>query len=88
MLLGLLAVGGLLLSASGIVSIKASSGHWRITKWFLNFSMSRSVETHSMGIEAPLLDVDVEGNEVQHILAHVDTGRASQVDQFDEGLGA
>jgi cytochrome c553 len=51
-----LAVGGFLMAASGIIPIKASSGHWGITKWFLKFSMSRSVKTHSMGIRAPALD--------------------------------
>lgn len=51
-----LAVAGLLTVVSGIVPIKASSGHWAITKWFLNFSMERSVKTHAIGIEAPPLD--------------------------------
>ena len=43
------AVGGMLVAASGIVPIKASSGHWPITAWFLNFSMGRSVATHTIG---------------------------------------
>jgi cytochrome c553 len=55
-LLIFLAIVGLLVSASGIVPIKASSGHWAITRWFLSFSMSRSVATHSMGIVVPPLD--------------------------------
>ena len=46
------AIGGFLLAASGIMPIKASSGHWAITEWFLSFSMSRSVATHSIGIKA------------------------------------
>lgn len=49
----LAAVAGVLVIVSGAVPIKASSGHWPITKWVLEFSMSRSVATHSMGIQAP-----------------------------------
>lgn len=49
-------IGGLLVMVSGIMPIKASSGHWDTTKWVLNFSKSRSVATHSLGIETPPLD--------------------------------
>jgi cytochrome c553 len=55
-MVGAAATAGLLVVVSGIVPIKASSGHWAITRWFLNFSMERSVGTHSAGIEAPPLD--------------------------------
>ena len=41
---------------SGIVPIKASSGHWPITAAFLDFAKTRSVSTHSWGIRAPALD--------------------------------
>ncbi|ADE16099.1 cytochrome c, class I [Nitrosococcus halophilus Nc 4] len=51
--LALLAVGGVLVAASGIIPIKASSGHWALTYWFLSFSMNRSIATHSMGIKVP-----------------------------------
>lgn len=57
--LALLAIAGLagfLAAASGLVSIKASSGHWAITAWLLQFSMRRSVATHSLGVQAPPLD--------------------------------
>jgi cytochrome c553 len=50
------ALGGFLFAASGIMPIKASSGHWAITAWLLNFTMRRSVITHSLGINAPKLD--------------------------------
>ena len=43
---------------SGVVPIKASSGHWRITEWLLDFAKTRSVATHSWGIETPPLDDD------------------------------
>ena len=49
-------LGGFLFAASGIMSIKASSGHWPITAWLLNFTMRRSVITHSLGVNAPKLD--------------------------------
>lgn len=49
-------LGGLLLAASGIVPIKASSGHWAITEWFLQFSKRRSIDTQSIGVNAPELD--------------------------------
>jgi cytochrome c553 len=41
---------------SGLVPIKASSGHWPITAWFLDFAKIRSVSTHSFGIDPPMLD--------------------------------
>ncbi len=52
--LGLLVMGGgFLVAASGVIPIKASSGHWPITEWFLHFSMKRSISTHSWGIAVP-----------------------------------
>jgi cytochrome c553 len=51
--LGLL---GALVAISGIMPIKASSGHWPITAWFLNFSMARSISTHTIGMKTPPLD--------------------------------
>jgi cytochrome c553 len=41
---------------SGVVPIKASSGHWAVTAAFLDFAKTRSVSTHSWGIRAPALD--------------------------------
>ena len=49
-------VGGAVVVVSGIVPIKASAGHWAVTRWFLEFSMSRSISTHSAFIDAPPLD--------------------------------
>jgi cytochrome c553 len=49
-------VGGVLVAASGIIPIKASSGHWPITAWLLHFAMRRSVATHTLGLKAPALD--------------------------------
>jgi cytochrome c553 len=57
---GAIAAGGLLIAAlvvvSGVVPIKASSGHWAITAAFLDFAKTRSVWTHSWGLRAPALD--------------------------------
>lgn len=47
---------GLAVAASGVVPVSASGGHWAITNWLLEFAMSRSVDTHSRGIEPPPLD--------------------------------
>lgn len=55
-LFAVLAAGGFLVAASGIVPIKASGGHWPVTEWFLRFSMRRSIATHSLGLKAPRLD--------------------------------
>ena len=51
-----MAIGGFLVAASGIIPINASSGHWAITRWFLQFSKQRSVATHTLGMETPSLD--------------------------------
>jgi cytochrome c553 len=57
---GAMALGALMVATvmvmSGVVPIKASSGHWRITAAFLDFAKTRSVSTHAWGIEAPPLD--------------------------------
>jgi cytochrome c553 len=55
-LLAALALFGFLVAASGLVPIRASDGHWRITEWFLKFAMQRSAATHSVGLEVPPLE--------------------------------
>ncbi len=52
---GGIVLGGIVF-ASGILPIKASSGHWPITEWFMHTGMERSVALHSAGIEPPPLD--------------------------------
>lgn len=51
-----LALGGLVLAFTGIIPIKASSGHWAVTEWFLHTVMRRSVSTHSIVVPARPLD--------------------------------
>lgn len=46
---------GFLVAASGVVPIRASDGHWEITKKLLQFGKHRSVATHSLGIDPPPL---------------------------------
>jgi cytochrome c553 len=53
---GAAAVGGAAVMISGIVPIKASSGHWPITAALLQFAKRRSVDTHTIGTSAPPLD--------------------------------
>ena len=70
--LGVLAgAGGFLFAAAGLAPIKASSGHWPITAWFLNFSMSRSVSTHTLGMNVPALN---DHGLVLKGAAHYETG--------------
>jgi cytochrome c553 len=55
-LLMIAGLGGMLVVLAGLVPIKASSRHWTITAWFLNFTMERSVATHSLTVKTPALD--------------------------------
>jgi cytochrome c553 len=52
----LVAILAVVVILSGVISIKASSRHWAITSWVLDFVKRRSVATHSIGIEVPPLD--------------------------------
>lgn len=47
-----LAVVGLIVAGSGIIDIRASTGHWRVTDWFLHWVMRSSVRTAALGVEA------------------------------------
>lgn len=51
-----LAAGAVVVVLSGVMPIKASSGHWPITARFLDFAKVRSVSTHSLRIHPPPLD--------------------------------
>lgn len=52
----LAAVGGLLIAASGRVSVAASGGHSAPVAWFLHFTMRRAVRVQAAEIDAPTLD--------------------------------
>jgi cytochrome c553 len=49
------AFAGLFVMISGIVPIKASSGHWPVTAAILDFAKRRSVNTHTLGMTVPPL---------------------------------
>lgn len=54
--IGIAIIGGVLVIASGIVPVKASSRHWPITHWILKFASGRSIAFHSSSIPLPPLD--------------------------------
>jgi cytochrome c553 len=37
----------------GFFNIGASTGHWRITEWFLHFAMRSAIRTYSLAVEVP-----------------------------------
>jgi cytochrome c553 len=47
---------GLAVGWSGLISVRASTGHWAVTDWFLHWVMRNSVETRSMTTKVPPLD--------------------------------
>ncbi|MBK57412.1 c-type cytochrome [Pseudomonas stutzeri] len=56
LLAALAGTGAFVLVSLGLVSISASSGHWKATGWMLHYAMRRAVSTQSMGIKVPPLD--------------------------------
>ncbi|UVC08548.1 c-type cytochrome [Rhizobium sp. TH2] len=46
-------IGGIVIAWLGVIDIRASSGHWRATDWFLHFVMRSSVRTSAIGVEVP-----------------------------------
>jgi cytochrome c553/cytochrome c5 len=55
-LLLVLGAAGLLVAASGVIPIKASSGHWAVTASFLQFAKRRSISTQTLGMKSPALE--------------------------------
>ncbi|WP_438480213.1 c-type cytochrome [Oleiharenicola lentus] len=53
---GVILIGAFLVVSSGIVPVRASSGHWPITEWLLKYAMKRTVTTYSLGVTVPNLD--------------------------------
>lgn len=51
-----LALAVLFFAWSGLYNVAASQPHWALTRWFLDFGLRRSVETHSASITPPTLD--------------------------------
>ncbi|MCM2374880.1 c-type cytochrome [Aporhodopirellula aestuarii] len=50
-----LGVIGITALVSGVVPVNASSGHWDVTRWVLDYASDRSVGFHSRGIDVPAL---------------------------------
>lgn len=74
--LGVVAVVGVIVLLSGIVPVKASSGHWDVTRWFLSFASHRSVATHSLGVDAPSRDSLANAALILKGAGHFETGCA------------
>lgn len=55
-LIAVLGALGLVVLVTGVVPIKASSGHWAITRWVLDFASDRSVAFYSSSIDVPPLE--------------------------------
>lgn len=53
LVLAVLAVG---VAWTGLYNVAARTGHWEITRLFLEFALRQSVATQSMGVEVPRLD--------------------------------
>ena len=51
-----IAISGMLVVISGLIPIKASSGHFAVTEWLLQFAKKRSIATHTIGFNLPSLD--------------------------------
>jgi len=52
------AAAGLLMAAvglSGVIPLKASAGHWGVTRWILELGKRRSVSTHTLGMKVGAL---------------------------------
>jgi cytochrome c553 len=52
---GAAAVGAVLFAGSGVYNIAASSGHWTVVEWFLEFGMRNSVKRRAWTIDVPPL---------------------------------
>jgi cytochrome c553 len=51
--LGILPIAVLLAAWIGFFNVGASSGHWKVTEWFLHFAMRSAVRTYALAVEAP-----------------------------------
>lgn len=51
--LGILPFAVLVATWIGFFNVGASSGHWRVTEWFLHFAMRSAVRTYALAVEVP-----------------------------------
>ena len=47
------ALAAFLIAWSGVIGIGASTGHWKVTDWFLHWVMRSSVRTAALGTKVP-----------------------------------
>jgi cytochrome c553 len=53
MALAVLPFTAVLVAWIGFFNVGASSGHWKITEWFLHFAMRSAVRTYALAVEVP-----------------------------------
>lgn len=51
--LAVLPFAALLAAWIGFFNVGASSGHWKVTEWFLHFAMRSAIRTYALGVEVP-----------------------------------
>jgi len=51
--LGILPIAVLFATWIGFFNVGASTGHWKITEWFLHFAMRSAVRTYALAVEVP-----------------------------------
>ncbi len=51
--LAVLPVAAIFVAWIGFFNVGASSGHWKITEWFLHFAMRSAVRTYALAVEPP-----------------------------------
>jgi cytochrome c553 len=71
--LAILPVAAVFVAWIGFFNIGASTGHWKITEWFLHFAMRSAVRTYSLSVEVPER-LPIEG--IQPAAGHFERGCA------------
>jgi len=51
--LAILPIAGLIFAWIGFFNVGASSGHWKLTEWFLHFAMRSAVRTYALALDPP-----------------------------------
>lgn len=88
----MLGLGGFLVAASGIVSIKASSGPWAITRWF-HYPVLAGQYADYLKLQLQLFQAENRGGTnyahlMQEIAKHLTEQQISELALYYESLGA
>lgn len=51
--LAILPIAAILFAWIGFFNVGASSGHWKVTEWFLHFAMRSAVRTYALAVDVP-----------------------------------